>query len=164
MMYFILFALGIIVGIIISTIFLFKKSITRKQNEEKLVFSLRYNISILTSWCILSSDGNRIGDYFEKNKISNIVIYGMGYMGQWLCEELINRNINVIAAIDRNIVQYKKLKIIKIEEEKIPECDYIIVTPVVEMEKIKEDLDRIAPNIKAITIKELIDLARLDEI
>lgn len=87
---------------------------------------------IFNQWLCLRQRGKRLFPYFEDNLIAHAAIYGMGALGERLYEELKGGSVSVEYAVDR--AAGKKnipgLKIYGLKEERLPEADVMIVTPV----------------------------------
>lgn len=116
------------------------KLVEEKENTKK-----RYKkyYDVLNYWMESHSRGRNIVDYLKGQEYRNIVIYGMGELGNRLYEQLADSEIKVIYAIDRNPVSaYNELTVVgsAMETEGI---DAVIVTPVYDFESIKTDLQGI---------------------
>lgn len=81
-------------------------------------------------------------EYLKDMGVNKIAIYGVGYLGKNLIDELKNSCVDIMYAIDQNTVQYNsELRIIKLDEvEDIP--DMVIVTVVDQYEEIKQILEK----------------------
>ena len=81
-------------------------------------------------------------EYLKDMGVNKIAIYGVGYLGKNLIDELKNSCVDIMYAIDQNPVQYdSELRIIKLDEvEDIP--DMVIVTVVDQYEEIKQILEK----------------------
>lgn len=81
-----------------------------------------------------------IDAYFHKNKIENIAIYGMSYVGERLLDELRDSDITVKYAVDQNADNiYADIDVI-LPGENMPEVDAIVVTPIYYYYEIQEML------------------------
>lgn len=95
---------------------------------------------LLNQWLIIKQEGKSIVEYFNKNKIESIAIYGMSYIGERLLDELKSSDINVKYAIDQNANNiYTELDVLSPDAE-LPEVDAIIVTPIYYFYKIQKML------------------------
>lgn len=70
----------------------------------------------------------RFSPFFDEHGINSVVVYGVGYFGKILIEELWKQGIQVVCGIDKKVLYYKNLSI-KNLNDKIPSCDAIIVSP-----------------------------------
>lgn len=111
---------------------------------------------LLEKWMILHEKEIKISSFFEQNKLYNIIIYGMGKMAAHLVYDLKNSNINIVCAIDKKAInKYGDFPIISGTDE-IPYADCIVVTPVYEFEKIKNQMKK-KVTIPLISLSDIID-------
>ena len=95
---------------------------------------------LLEKWMVLHEKGIKISRFLAKKNLHNIIIYGMGKMASHLIFDLRDSDINIVCAIDKKAANmYGEFPIISGEDE-IPEADCIIVTPVYEFERIKNQI------------------------
>jgi len=93
---------------------------------------------IFDIWFSKMQQGKRIEEYFEKNNICTIAIYGMSHLGQRLRDELRGGSVNVKYVIDKNVKDtFSDVKIISPEDE-FDKVDLIVVTANYYFEEIKE--------------------------
>lgn len=93
---------------------------------------LKFNkmFHIMLDWMKLKNKGIGISSFCKKNNFLNVAVYGMGYIGECLYDELINSDINIIYAIDRTAIDFRhELPIFKLEDDLEP-VDIVIVTAV----------------------------------
>lgn len=84
----------------------------------------------------------KVEDYFYRNRIKTIAIYGMSYIGERLFEELKNTDIEIKYAIDKNNESiYVDIDVLSVDEV-LPKVDAIIVTPVYFFDEIKDMLQK----------------------
>lgn len=95
---------------------------------------------LMNQWLRTKQEGKSILDYFAKNEIKTIAIYGMSYVGERLYEELLGTEIKMEYAIDKNADGiYSDITLLTPESE-LPDVDAIIVTPVFYFDEIEEML------------------------
>ncbi len=58
-------------------------------------------MKLFEQWLFVKQDGKRFADYFRREKIRTIAIYGMGTMGERLYDELRDQDVTVAYAIDQ---------------------------------------------------------------
>lgn len=116
-----------------------KRNMIRKQRDtlqkdEKI-------IQCFSKWFVLKKSGNTISNYLKKNGYQKIAIYGFGYLGRNLYEELKGSEIEVQYVIDRKapvldiqIPAYKSY-------DMFPEADAVIVTLMGNYKKAVSDLE-----------------------
>lgn len=135
-------------------------SITNWKNseEEKLLLQQKMKLLVYSNrWLYLSLRGYYISDYFEKRKIENISIYGMGQIGLNLLEALKNTNVQVECFIDRNAGMLKApIKIIDLRQA--PNISRTIVTTVwIDETKLRRDYTCLTDEYEVISLFEIID-------
>lgn len=97
---------------------------------------------LLNQWLITKQEGKSIVDFFHRESIKSIAIYGMSYVGERLYDELKDTDIEVKYAIDKNAdVIYADIDIVTPDDE-LKLVDAIIVTPVFYFESISEILEQ----------------------
>lgn len=140
-------------GIITICMYLFKKIINAQIYR---VNKFRSYYNVLNSWMVIKSKGEKLVTYFHNNNYRNIAIYGMGEIGNRLYEELENTEIEVVYGIDSNSNSaYGKVDIYSIDD-KMPEVDAIIVTPIFAYQDIKENLEK-RVSVPIISLEEVTD-------
>lgn len=142
--------------------------------EEKIIFEqclqqreifadIRYYtmFRVTYNWIKLRNRGIYIAAYLKRKGWTQIAIYGMGYIGECLYEELENTNIKILYGIDRSARDYKRELLIYQIDEQLEDVDVVIVTFESDLENIKESVQK---KIKCpvFTIGELfIDMTRM---
>lgn len=119
---------------------LLNKEIERRADMEELSDKHLTLMLLLNQWLIVRQRGILIADYFYKNNIKSIGIYGMSYIGERLYDELMESNIEVKYIADKNnSKEYKGIKARDLTEQ-LPKVDAVIVTPVFYYDEIKKNL------------------------
>lgn len=109
--------------------FITGKMISNISNEWKNKSDKNFaNVLLLNQWMMVKQSGKNLKDYFEKNNYKRIVIYGMGYSGERLVDELKDTGIEVIAGVDRNAKGIFSSMPVQSPEETIPDADCMVVT------------------------------------
>ncbi|MBD5136083.1 MAG: hypothetical protein HDT39_09020 [Lachnospiraceae bacterium] len=129
-----------------------KKVIKEKENTKK-----RYKkyYDIMNYWMEANYRGRSISECLKEKEYTNIVIYGMGELGNRLYEQLQKTDVKVMYAIDKNPVSsYSELNVVGAAMETTG-VDAVIVTPVYDFDKIKEDLEGIF-DCKIISLEEIV--------
>ena len=132
----VLILLGMLIGFIIGMGYVGKiyKSkiitISRMADKHLEMFLL------MNRWFQNERKGKRIVDYLEEKKIYSVIIYGMGYIGKNLYEQLRNEGVEIRYLIDRN----KDTLIESREVKEMDIADAIIVTAIYDFEEIEEGL------------------------
>ncbi len=129
--------------------------------ENNLIpFKIYY--SILSKWLINKSNNKEINCYLKRNNLNNIVIYGMGTLGEILYKDLENK-INIVFTVDNSLDTYKveNFNSIMCKELDINiSVDLIIITPVYAKDAIKDDLLNIykEKNINILGIDDIVNI------
>lgn len=133
---------GLVIGL---TGVLCRNSMRRQQKEIKKWkdSSDKYSLytNIFSEWIRKKQDGICLADYLEKRELKRVAIYGIGFIGERLYDELKNSSIEVVYAIDQNPdMVWSDLEVYS-PGEKLPKVDAIIVTPLYYFETIRKSLE-----------------------
>lgn len=110
---------------------------------------------LLNQWLSLKQKGVRVSDWFVCRNIKKIAIYGMHFVGERLCDELLDEEVMVSYGIDRQIVgKYRGICILPEVNDAI-EVEAIVVTPITFYAEIKEALEASA-DCPVISIKDIL--------
>ncbi len=115
-----------------------KKSDEYKEMSEKhLALMLAYN-----QWMTKIQEGKRLADYFHREGMQSVAIYGMSYLGERVYGELKDSDIEIRYAIDRNAAQIYAQIPIALPEDELPKTDAIVVTPIFFFDEIESMLNK----------------------
>lgn len=118
------------------------RTVSKNANEWKKMSDKNFsNMHILNQWMMAKQSGKKIEDYFEKHNYQDVVIYGMGNVGERLLDELNNTEIRVIACVDRNAKALFAEVPILLPEDNIPYADCMIVTSTFFYEEIVRNME-----------------------
>ena len=99
--------------------------------------------------------GKHLEDYFHQNRIKDVAIYGMSYIGKRLYDELKSSDIEVKYVVDKNAKDIGMDIKTFFPDEEFPEVDAIIVTAISFFDEIEEILlSKI--NYKVISIEDIL--------
>ena len=112
-------------------------------------------IKLQKKWIQALNAGKKSADYFHKNNINKICIYGFGVLGSLMWEELKDSDIQISNIIDAH-AKSDEVNILTLEEVNNFECDVIVITAVSAVEEISEKL-REKTDIKVISIEEIFE-------
>ena len=108
-------------------------------SEEKYRKEKTYK-QILEMWLTLRDRKITVDAFLKRKGVKTIAIYGAGILGQHLYYELRDTEITVVCFLDQNRkADISGVKTI-IPEELAEAVDVIVITPILEYEKIKNDL------------------------
>lgn len=108
-------------------------------SDEKYMKEKSYK-QILETWMTLRDHKITVGIFLAKKGIKRIAIYGGGILGRHLYYELKETNITVVCILDQNRkVNISGIKTI-VPGEPMEAVDAIIITPIMEYERIREQL------------------------
>lgn len=93
---------------------------------------------VMYDWMKLKNKGIYINTYLEKEGIHHIAIYGMGYIGECLYEELLKTDITVLYGIDQSALDYKGILPIYHIDEELECVDGVIITAMGDSQRIKK--------------------------
>lgn len=139
--------------LVLVGIFRFNNQIYNELNREKEKYY--YYFKLMIQW--KRNGDEKIGEFCKRNQIQTAAIYGMGAMGEFLYEQLLNNDIKVLYAVDQNPTLKKTFKIIsklKIKEQE--RADIIIVSTCFYYNDITYDLSEDNIDIPIISLEELL--------
>lgn len=101
---------------------------------------------IMLDWMNLKNQGICLGQFFEKNHYSSIAIYGMGYIGECVYDELGESSVTVKYGIDQMALDFKgELPVFRVQDDNLEAVDAVVLTIVGDKasfsKSIKEKLD-----------------------
>ena len=138
----IFFALGLSIGAVGAAVITGNLSKKKIDEKDRKVDKFKQYYNVLIQWLELKQKGKKLDDFFVKNSIKTVAIYGMGEMGTRLYEELKNSNVEVKYAIDKNADStYSELKVIETEDIR-DDVDAIVVSAIFAFDEIREELEK----------------------
>lgn len=137
--------IGIIgyIGMIGAIVFGVSKDKKRKEiikDEKEFGEKIASYYRILNNWLMLKQQGKSLVDYFVRNEIHSIAIYGYKELGQRLYDELKNTEIEVKYIIDKNINKLQAEIDVYSPDEELPKVDAIVITATYYFDEIEDDL------------------------
>lgn len=144
-------------------IMLLNKQIVEKErlNSDRIIDINKYMkfhemFHIMLKWMKVRNRGIGIDTFFKSKKYHNIAIYGLGYIGECIYEELCKSDIKVKYGIDYMALDFEEeLPIVRIESE-LEEVDAIIIT-VIENKQQLIDILKEKVLCPIITTEEILD-------
>lgn len=107
--------------------------------------------NILSYWLKNKQMGKTIADYLLRQGIKRVAVYGMGFAGERLLDELKDSSVEVVCGIDQNAdTIWADVEVYSLNE-KLPEVDAVIVTAI-------HYFDSIERNLKAKTSSRILSL------
>ncbi|MFR5664731.1 MAG: glycosyltransferase [Enterocloster bolteae] len=95
---------------------------------------------VTNHWLELENNGKRIEDYFHRNNMFHIVIYGWGELGHRLYEALKKSDICIDYTIDSNKKSESDILIKSLSDDILPETDAVVVTPIMDFKNVSDEL------------------------
>lgn len=102
-------------------------------------------LQVYSQWLSLKQEGKSLSEYFQVNGYQKIAIYGMHYLGESLCGELQNTDIEIKYAIDKKADDICcDIDIYKPDEQltSLDEVDAVVVTAFFFYNEIEEQLSQ----------------------
>lgn len=97
---------------------------------------------LMDQWVRVRQDGRKLEEYFIRNSYKRIAVYGMGYVGRRLVEELKDSEIETVYGIDRNAANiYSEIKVVTMDEE-LANVDVVVVTLVDDFDQVSDLLSK----------------------
>ena len=100
---------------------------------------LDYNINLLFSWLFLKQKNRKLEKYFRKHGYKKIAIYGIGYLGKLLIEELRDSSITISFLMDRDLDQKLEYPVYSLDSL-LPDADVIVISVIHAFDEIREKL------------------------
>ena len=111
---------------------------------------------VMNQWTNVKQANRNLEEYFLKNELRKIAIYGMGLMGQQLIKELKDSSIETAYGIDRNsdgIVS--GIKVVTMDED-LADVDAVVVTVLKEFDEIRDALTK-KLNCSVVAIEDILN-------
>lgn len=145
------FMLGIFTGASVVGNIINNELVDRQKSENRYFAKM----ILLKQWLTMRQSGKSVEDYLKYNNYHTIAIYGMGFLGECLLNELWNSGIEVKYAIDRNADNIASDIEIKKTDDFLPDVDAVIVTALYGYADIKRELKKIV-RCPVISLEELV--------
>lgn len=109
---------------------IFEKSVNEFEKKRiELLDKFRKMFFVYDSWMKMNRNGKSIAEYLKRIDKTNICVYGVGYIGKALIDELKINGINIIKAFDRNADYIEDIGVkISKEIKSVENADLMIVT------------------------------------
>lgn len=113
-------------------------------------------------WTYLGEQGISLADFFQNQGVGRLAIYGLGYIGGRLFDELRDTGVEVVCGIDRQVdrVAVENLSVVALDDEKTGEfmqrTDAIVVTAIYDVPQIKERIEARYQDIRIFSFAEII--------
>lgn len=128
--------LGIGIGIVIS-----------RRESLKILMKFQYGLlkykclfGFAVEWLSAKQNDKNIGECLRSRGYQSIAVYGMGYLGERLVDELAGSGVEIRYAIDKDKKNtYADIEIKKMED-KLSKVDAIVVTPIYDFWEIEPSL------------------------
>ena len=136
----------------------YSKSIPIKPLEDIFSYyepykNLQLSYSVMHKIVKIQQSKTEFRRYFEVNRISKVVVYGLGVYGKILLNIIEKSGVKVVCCIDKKVEEYEKMIVIKPEDD-IPECDALIISLLDPNEIKKCYVEKVK---KVITFREIVD-------
>lgn len=103
-----------------------------------------------------------MADFFQSQGAGRLAIYGLGYIGGRLFDELRDTGVEVVCGIDRQAdrVAVENLPVVALDDEKTEEfvqrTDAIVVTAIYDVPQIKKMIEARFQDIRIFSFEEII--------
>lgn len=115
--------------------------IQKKDKSVEALAKLSGAFDISVKWIKIRQKNHTLSEYFHKNHIKNIAIYGMAQLGRRLYDELESSDIEVKYLIDQNPKGLENiLNFVTMDKDVLLDIDAIVVTVVSEEQEIINNL------------------------
>ena len=111
--------------------------ISEAKNKSDKYFAL---FLMMNQWVKVKQEGKNISEYFKRNGYKKVAVYGMGYAGETLVDELRGSDITVAYGIDqRGVSVYADVDVVSVDDN-LEVVDAVVVTAVTFFDEIQEKL------------------------
>ena len=115
-----------------------KQEMKHQQEFSKKIVSY---YALLNQWLKIKQQGKSLTEYFHKNDIQSIAIYGYKELGERLYDELKGSDIEIKYIIDKNIDYIRAEIDVYSPDESLPQVDAIVVTATYYYDEIEDELN-----------------------
>lgn len=144
-----------IAGFCIGIIFMIYRCGYILNSKQRRVDKFYSYFSLLDQWLLCKERNYKFTDFFSKNNIKSVAIYGMGKIGKHLKYELEKDGIKIDYVIDEvDSVIYDKAHYTL--QDNLPLTDAVIVTPIYEFEEIRCKILNNNKNLNVISLDKII--------
>lgn len=149
---------AIVVWIMATLTWRLYKELTRTE-EFRNRFKCYYEV--VNNWLKNKNANKSIVDFFKRNDIKTIAVYGFGELGSRFYEEIRESEIKVEYFIDKNAAKtylgIDNIPVVNLKEVLSQKnVDAIVVTPVFDYMSIEEDIERNGIKHKIISLEDII--------
>ena len=107
-------------------------------------------------WLCLKVEGKSLANVLIQRQIHSVAVYGMGYLGCCLCDELEINKISISYVMDRKLNNADAILRVVSMEEQFPETDAVIITVLGDCSGLQKALT-LKCNCQVLLLKELLD-------
>lgn len=95
---------------------------------------------LMNQWINIRQENRNLEEYFLKNGLKKIAVYGMGPIGERLVKELRDSSVETAYGIDRNSDRiFADIRVVKMDDD-LDDVDAVVVTVIKEFDAIREAL------------------------
>lgn len=150
--------ISLMIGGVTAIISYMKK---RQKISDALASRMSEYFDITFQWLLNQMDGKKIEEYFHKNDIKTIGVYGMGKICELFYEEVKDTDIKISYFADVRAEQYGSgfgdIELVKPEDiSGLEAVDVIVITPTYYVEEIKNKLEDCGVTSQMLSIDEII--------
>lgn len=149
-------------AVCVGTFVLFRKKRKELENNRQIVYKNDKIIQNLDEFLTIKQAGKNISIYFENTGYKKVAIYGMGYLGKRLYDELKSLDIEVAYLVDKDAENINEEVPVFKPDQKLPYADVLIVTPVFYFHAIENEMER-QVNCPIISLEDVLDEVLLSE-
>ncbi|EKD28508.1 MAG: hypothetical protein ACD_79C00287G0015 [uncultured bacterium] len=137
-----------------------------KEEYDQLNIQIKKNLlrlRLYEKWLEKRNNQKKISTYLYKNNFDCISVYGLGSIGERILEEVLSDDVKVEYIIDSRFVlqggKYDGIPVIRIDllERFSKKTQLVIVSIVEEFDEIKKNINMFIPDLKVMSVSEIID-------
>lgn len=125
------------------------------EKKQKTISELYEDKKFLSDWLEMKTNGRTMAYYIRNKGYREVAIYGMGFLGRRLLDELMDTEVHVKYAVDKSADWISDMVEVKKPSDVLEHVDAMIVTAVPFYDEIRANLcDKV--NFPIVSIKEFL--------
>lgn len=159
---FMLMEIGTIVVAFFYSVWTYWHKEKELRTKQELIMKNDKIIQVLDEFLMIKQSEQSLDFYFKENDYKKVAIYGKGYLGKRLYDELKSLNIEVVCFIDKNTENLNNEVPVLRPDGVLPSFDIVVVTPVFYFYMIENELEKYVHS-PIVSLEDILDEVLLAE-